>query len=205
MIGDGAENARTIDAYDGHVREYAAGTTSQARGPLREWLDQVVAGLEHDARILELGSATGRDAAYLGGLGYRVECTDATPAFVDLLRSQGIEARPLNAISDDLPVGLDLVLADAVLLHFTRDQAAHVIAKVHAALLPGGRFAFTLKRGEGQAWSLEKLGVPRFFCYWSAPQIQTVLSKAGFASIDITENRNQRTGTDWLLIIARRP
>jgi SAM-dependent methyltransferase len=195
-------NARTIEAYNAHVAEYVAGSPASVSGAVREWLGRAVDGVPHGARLLELGSAAGRDAAYLNGLGYRVECTDATPAFVDLLRSKGIEAGTLNAITDPLPQGLDVVLADAVLLHFTRAETERVAAKVHDALRPGGRFALVLKRGAGEAWTNDKLGAPRFFCYWTADSIRGVLTAAGFADVDIRENHSARTGTDWLHIVA---
>jgi SAM-dependent methyltransferase len=153
--------------------------------PIREWLDRAVAGLPRDARILELGSGFGRDAAYLNGLGYRVRCTDATPAFVAELRARGIDARPLNAITDELPGGLDVLLANSVLLHFTREQFGDVAAKARRALRPGGRFAFTVRLGEGQEWSNGKMDAPRFFCYWQQERLRDVLSAAGFAGIDI--------------------
>ena len=91
----GEENARTISTYDQYARRYIDRTTHEVPVPIREWLDRTVAGLPRDARILELGSGFGRDAAYLNGLGYRVRCTDATPAFVTELRARGFDTAPL--------------------------------------------------------------------------------------------------------------
>jgi SAM-dependent methyltransferase len=200
---DDPSNARTIQSYDRHVREYVAAGPHSVSGAVKEFLDRAVDGLPLDARILEFGSASGRDASYLQELGYRVDCTDATPAFVDLLLSQGLVARPLNAITDELPREEDLVLANAVLLHFTRDEAATVIAKVRDSLRPGGRFAFSLKQGEGENWSLEKLGAPRFFCYWTQERIREVLVTAGFREATVwTSSDPTRPATTWLMIIA---
>jgi SAM-dependent methyltransferase len=202
------DNARTIATYEDHVLEYVRNSPSSVSGWVKGWLDRAVAGLPHDARVLELGSGPGHDADYLQDLGYDVSRTDATPAFVDLLRSKGNDARLLNAITDDLPPGLDLVIANAVLHHFTRSQAAHVIEKAHAALTPGGRFAFSLRLGEGEGWSNDKVGAPRFFCYWTSPQIQGLLVQADFTDIDIQESRNPDFSSgwkDWLHITARKP
>lgn len=160
-------NHQTIQSYEAHVQEYINGTPQDVSGIVKEWLDEAIAGLAKDAHILEFGSAFGRDAAYLQNLGYQVECTDATQAFVDLLKQKGFNARQLNAITDDLGGSYDLVLANAVLLHFTRDETKQVLQKVFAALNPGGTFAFTLKQGEGEKWSEDKLGAPRYFCFWA--------------------------------------
>lgn len=196
-------NNRTIESYNGHIQEYIDGTPQEVSGVVKEWLDKSLSGLPKDARILEFGSAFGRDATYLQSKGYIVECTDATPAFVDLLQQQGFNARRLNAITDELPQGIDYVLANAVLLHFTREETAQVLSKVHASLNGGGRFAFTLKEGEGEEWSEAKLGVPRFFCYWTQEQISQYLSDAGFEDVDITGDAETKNAT-WLQIIAKK-
>ena len=154
-------NNRTVESYNAHIQEYIDGTPHEVSGVVKDWLDGSLTDVPKDARILEFGSAFGRDAEYFAGLGYAVECTDATPAFVDLLQQKGLDAKVLNTITDKLPQGLDFVLANAVLLHFTRDEASdeasQVIKKVFDALNINGKFAFTLKQGEGEGWSEEKL------------------------------------------------
>lgn len=196
-------NNTTISSYNSHVQEYMGGTPHEVPGVVKDWLDGSLADVPKDARVLEFGSAFGRDAEYLTGLGYKVECTDATPAFVDLLQSKGFDAKVLNAITDDLPQGLDFVLANAVLLHFTRDEASQVISKVFGALNAGGKFAFTLKQGEGEGWSEEKLGAPRYFCYWTEPQIRQVLETTGFGDVETSGDKATANST-WLQIVAKK-
>ncbi len=196
-------NNTTIESYNAHIQEYIDGTPQEVSGVVKEWLDGSLADVPKDAKVLEFGSAFGRDAEYLTGLGYSVACTDATPAFVDLLRSKGFNANVLNAITDDLPQGLDFVLANAVLLHFTRDEAEQVIKKVYGALNENGKFAFSLKQGEGEGWSEEKLGAPRFFCYWTEPQIREVLETTGFGDIEVNGDKATANAT-WLQIVAKK-
>lgn len=198
-------NARTIDSYRRRYQRYIDGTAHEVDGPFKDWLDRAVAGLPKDARILEFGSAFGRDASYLQSLGYRVDCTDATAEFVAVLRSKGLDARVLNAITDDLPRDVDLVVANAVLLHFTRAEAADVTGKVYRSLTPGGTFAFTVKRGEGEEWSEHKLGAPRFFCYWTPPPLRDMLTGAGFAEVAIDPGGQDMGGRQFLQVIARKP
>lgn len=196
-------NNTTIRSYNAHVQEYVDGTPHKVSGAVKTWLDDSLAGVPKEARILELGSAFGRDAEYLTTLGYTVTCTDATPGFVDLLQAKGFDAKLLNAITDDLPRELDYVLANAVLLHFTRTEAGQVISKVFAALRRGGTFAFTLKQGTGEGWSEEKLGAPRYFYYWTEPRIREVLGAAGFNDIQIGGDRLVGS-TIWLQIVAKK-
>lgn len=196
-------NNRTVKSYNAHIQEYIDGTPHEVLGVVKDWLDGSLADVPKDARILEFGSAFGRDAKYLAGLGYTVECTDATPAFVDLLQQKGFDAKVLNAITDELPQGLDFVLANAVLLHFNRDEAVLVIKKVFDSLNTNGKFAFTLIQGEGEGWSEKKLGAPRFFCYWTEPQIRDVLESTGFGDVEISGDKAAANAT-WLQIVARK-
>ena len=196
-------NNRTVESYNAHTQEYIDGTPHEVLGVVKDWLDSSLADVPKDAQILEFGSAFGRDAEYLAELGYTVQCTDASTAFVDLLRAKGFDAKVLNAITDELPGGLDYVLANAVLLHFTRDEASQVIKKVFSSLNENGKFVFTLKQGEGESWSEEKLGAPRYFCYWTEPHIRQVLEATGFCDVEISGDKATANAT-WLQVTAKK-
>jgi len=199
-------NDQTIATYEAHVQEYINGDPGIS-DIMKHWLGEAIAGLPKTARIIELGSAFGRDAAYLQELGYNVECTDATQAFVDLLKGKGFNARKLNAITDELSGPYDLVLANAVLLHFTREETRQVLQKVYASLAENGTFAFSLKQGEGGNWSDQKLGGPRYFCFWTEGQIRQLLEQTGFQDIrDIQEatKREDKNAIAWIRIIAKK-
>lgn len=196
-------NDATLRSYDATVQAYVDGTSHAVEGASRDWLERALDGLAPSARIFELGSAFGRDAAYVAARGFRPECSDAVDGFVARLRDRGFPARLFNALHDPLPGRHDLILANAVMLHFTRDEFALVAAKLCRALAPGGRFAFSLKRGDGEEWSDAKLGAPRFFRYWQPDDLPAALAAAGFADWDIVGVRTGRTHADWLYVIAR--
>ncbi len=173
---------------------------------LKKVLDAAVNSLEPTVSVLEIGSAFGRDAAYLQNLGYRVECTDVTPAFVDYLNSHGFEAKIFNAITDEIFGDYDLVLTFAVLLHFTPQEFSMVLHKVCAALRSGGRFVFSLKQGDGEKWTSQKLGAPRYFCFWQEERVFAELKKAGFASTGACDclHSVSSSGDSWLSFVARK-
>jgi SAM-dependent methyltransferase len=197
-------NKQTVASYDLHVPEYVAGTSNLVLGLAKTWIDAALDGLPLDARLFELGSGHGRDAIYIQTLGYALDCSDATPAFVEHLCGLGLEARHFNALSDTLPSDYDLILANAVLLHFNRQQFSNVLAKMSGALKPGGRFSFTLKRGDGEEWSSAKLNAPRYFCYWQPEALPVLLSAAGFSSWSIDVGTFERTHADWISVLARK-
>lgn len=198
-------NDQTLRAYDENVRAYVEGTAQAVSGPPQQWMDRALDGLSPAARIIELGSAFGRDAAYLASRHFAVECTDAAPGFVAELFARGFQARRFNVLTDAFDGAYDLILANAVLLHFDRAQFARVLEKARAALTPGGRLAFSLKSGEGEGWSSAKLGAPRYFCYWRAEQLAPLLREAGFADWSIVEARMNRAHADWIYVVATAP
>ncbi|MEJ2124673.1 MAG: hypothetical protein P8Y47_07640, partial [Alphaproteobacteria bacterium] len=124
-----SENHKTLQSYEDHIQEFIAKTYPQVTGGVKNWIDTVLDGLPLGAKIVELGSASGRDAAYMTSKGYTVECTDAAQSFVTHLQSQGLNARVHNAITDIISQSDDLIFANAVLVHFTREDTASVIQK----------------------------------------------------------------------------
>jgi SAM-dependent methyltransferase len=198
-------NSRTLRSYEERVQEYIDGTSQSVGGAAKDWIEAALSGLPTEARLIELGSAFGRDAAYIASKGFDVECTDAVPGFVSHLQARGFKARQFNALIDNLADRYDLILANAVMLHFNRDEFAAVLGKLLGSLKAGGRFAFSLKKGSGESWSEEKIGAPRFFRYWEQQDLASVLRKAGFAEWSITDAQTERAHAEWLFVIAVAP
>jgi SAM-dependent methyltransferase len=167
---------------------------------LLAFLDRV-AQLVGSAEILELGSGPGREALYLERLGLRVIRTDATRAFVEMMRDDGFDARLLDIRTDEFGGPYAAILAHAVLLHLTRDEFSDALARARGAVVDGGLLAFTLKEGDGEAWSNAKLDLPRHFTYWREPAVRTVLDRTGWLleTIDHVEGRTE----PWLHVFAR--
>lgn len=194
-----SNNQETLTAYNEHVQEYIDGTPQEVNGAVKIWIDEALQGFDKNAKILEIGSAFGRDADYIETQGYTVQRTDATPGFVEYLQSKGHNAFMLNVLTDELEGGQDLIFADAVLLHFTAEEVQGVLGKIRSALSDNGQFAFTLKKGNGEEWSDAKLGSPRFFRYWQPEEIEATVSDVGFSEVTVSNNDPK-----WLHIHARR-
>jgi SAM-dependent methyltransferase len=188
----------TLAAYQSRAQQYLRSTPALPRS-LTSYLDRF-AGLARPGPVLEVGSGPGRDAAYLEARGVRVLRTDATPAFVDLLRAAGHDARLLDVRADPLGGPYRGILANAVLLHLGREQFADVLCRARRAVDASGVLGFTLKEGDGAAWSEHKLGVPRHFTYWREPAVRAALERAGWADVSVTRASGRE---DWLLVLAQ--
>lgn len=197
------DNARTLQSYQDKTDIYVH-DTPPIDAAITNWLDTSLNLIPRTARILEVGSGFGRDAEYIRSRGYDLECSDAVPNFVSLLQQKGFTARPLNLLTDPIDPGYDLIIADAVLLHFTAEEAAFVAQKVHQALNPRGIFAVRMKRGDGPVWSDEKLGEPRYFYYWQPEGLQAMLTQCGFEWLGMSESYTKHNQASWMHIIARK-
>lgn len=188
----------TLAAYQSRAQEYLR--ASSRPGPdLIAYLDRF-ANLAGSGPVLEIGSGPGWDAEYLESRGVRVIRTDATPAFVSLLRAAGHEARLLDARTDPLGGPYEGILADAVLHHLSRERFADLLRRARAAAVPGGILAFTVKEGDGAAWSEHKLGMPRHFTYWREPAVRAALQGVGFPDVCIEHVAGRE---NWLFVLAR--
>lgn len=198
-------NRITLTSYESHVQDYITGTPQTVDGDFKTWIDTALDLAPTDTPILELGSAFGRDAAYIESRGFAIERTDAVIEFVKYLKRQGHRARVLNAITDQPGQGYGMIFANAVFLHFTRHELATTLSKLFMSLRSDGILAFSVKKGEGEGWSEDKLHAPRYFCYWQLEPLQKLVVGAGFKIITNSDAIvGSKTGQEWLHIIARR-
>jgi len=129
-----SHNDQTLHTYETKLQEYINSTPRQINKAEYPWIDQALNLISKTGKILELGSGFGRNAEYIQKQGYDVECTDAVQGFVGILQQKGLKARFLDALKDDFGSKYDMVFANGVLVHFTPDETADVMAKVSTSL-----------------------------------------------------------------------
>ena len=193
------DTTRTLESYRAAAATYVEHSTRPG-AQVRAYLDQF-AGLVGTGTVLELGSGPGWDAAYLEAHGPVVLRTDAVEFFVESMRKDGHRAEQLDILDGDYGGPFDAVLANAVLLHLTRPQFRRALTCARLAVVDDGTFAFTLKEGDGEAWSTAKLGLPRYFTYWREPAVRRELAAAGWRvlSLDHVQGRDE----PWMFVLAR--
>lgn len=196
------ENEATLAAYEAGVSAYLAHTPTQPSA-LARWLG----GLAGDvfapgARVLEVGSAGGIDASYLRAAGFDVVVTDAAQGFVDHLRGHGFPAALRYDVRRDPPPtpDVDILFANAVLPHLRRDETGAVLARLAEEFGDETVLFASVKLGDGEGWSTEKLGSGRWYTYWRPEEFTRTLYDAGW----VVEEARIRAGRydDWIAIIA---
>lgn len=179
-------NQATIEAYDEEASTYIQKTPHEYKTyhqPMINWIDAAISGLQNKT-VLEIGSATLRDATYIRSRGLKVQTSDASRGFVASLRAQGEDALQLNVLEDTIPAGYGLLFANAVAPHFTEADMVRFLDKIDKYLsTPGQRLAFNVKIGMGESWINEKLDHKRYTLYWQPEDIQRLLSQYDFKII----------------------
>ncbi|WP_295660143.1 bifunctional 2-polyprenyl-6-hydroxyphenol methylase/3-demethylubiquinol 3-O-methyltransferase UbiG [uncultured Nocardioides sp.] len=195
----------TIRSYDAHAAAYRDASAVMGE-PLRATAEAFAQRLGAGARVLEIGSAGGRDALVLEAAGLRVRRTDITPAFVGLLRASGHEAEVLDPLHDDLgePGSVDGVWASACLLHVDRADLPTVLSRLAEVVRPEGLLHVSLKEGDGEVWSTHgSIRAPRHFVRWREEPLRTVLDTAGW-QVEALTRPTGRTGEPWIDVVASR-
>ncbi|MHA6688999.1 class I SAM-dependent methyltransferase [Devosia sp. A449] len=190
----------TLAFYANNAADYVRDGGDRPTPRLVAFLDALTPG----ARILELGTGRGRDAAVMLERGFDVDATDASPELAAEASTRlGRMVRMLRFDELDAPATYDAVWACACLLHAPAAELTDDLRRIHAALRPGGLFTASFKAGTGE-------GRDRFGRYYNYPDRDTLLAHfraaAGWSSLQLEEvagNGYDRAPTQWLWVTAR--
>ncbi|MDP1598696.1 bifunctional 2-polyprenyl-6-hydroxyphenol methylase/3-demethylubiquinol 3-O-methyltransferase UbiG [Phenylobacterium sp.] len=191
-------DADTLAFYDREAGVYAARTRGEPVR-LRAFLEQ----LRPRAAILELGCGGGQDAELMSAAGFEVTATDGSAGLA--AEAEARLGRPVRVMRfeelEDV-AAYDAVWANACLLHVPEDGLADVLARIHRALKPGGRFYAGFKSGDGG--DRDSLG--RYYNFPSEERLRAAYAAAGaWEPLDVTTGQGggfdgvQRT---WLHVLA---
>jgi SAM-dependent methyltransferase len=199
----------TTRSYDDNAEEYAAAMSAMP-DVVADHLDELATRLGDGARVLEIGSGPGRDAAAMEQRGLSVRRTDVSEGFVSLLRAAGYLADHVDPLRDDLGDPLhggdpyDGVWASASLLHVRRHELPVVLRRLAEVTRRGGTLYASLKEGDGVTWSVHgSVSGPRFFTFWREEPLRAVLDLAGW-QVDEVRRSETDDGQPWLAMFAAR-
>ncbi|MFC9919651.1 class I SAM-dependent methyltransferase [Agromyces binzhouensis] len=192
--------------YERRSDEYIATTPDQVEGSMKVWMDATVRNLACDASILELGSGSGRDAAYFESLGFTVQRSDVARPFVERLRSMGHHAEIIDAVRDPFPMDLDVIFANAVVCHFEKDQFREFLRRARGSLKWEGTLSFSTKYGAKYKSSSpqDRLGDVREFSEWPTDELCDYLKMSGFDVEFLEVTGALRSSSRWINVVARR-
>ena len=148
----GSQLNDAVEWYDDHADEVVSRYESLAPEKLNEWLRGFLP--DRGGLILDVGAGSGRDAAWLGSIGYEVIAVEPS----EKMRKRGQELHGAAAITwldDRLPgleqvhgrgVSFDFILANAVWMHLPPAARPRAFRKLITLLKPGGRLAISFRQ-----------------------------------------------------------
>ena len=190
----------TIAFYDRDPTGYAQFAIDHGA---RESLIAFEKTLKRDADVLDLGCGGGQDSAWLREHGHNVVSMDASAGLArEAKRRFGIDVRvgEFTTLADI--AAYDGVWCAAALHHEQAAALPAIVARVAAALRPGGMFAATMK-GAPQD---RRDGIGRFYCAMDAASARALFD-ARWIKVVVVERVGEgfdAVATPWLIISAQR-
>ena len=175
MSGDKA----TLEFYDAEAPVYAP--WSAPDGPL-PWLEKFLSLAPATGRLLDYGCGGGWAAKRMLEAGYEVEAFDGSAGLAkEASVLTGLDVKVQRFEDFDARDRYEGIWASFCLLHAPRAEMPANLARIFAALKPGGAFYLGLKAGSGE--KRDSLG--RFYSYFEPDFITGLLADAGFAEPQI--------------------
>ena len=201
-VADGAAfDSSTLQYYTDTAPTYAG----SGRGGRNRFLDHFTNKLAPGSRVLDLGCGGAIDAAAMLDCGLMVDATEGSPSLAAVASERlGQKVSVMRFDELDAVEAYDAVWASASLIHVPRAALSSVLARIYAALKPGGIHFATYKSGgiEGRD------SVGRYYNYPSAEELRTFYAQSAAWDIALVEDYvggGFETGTGpWLAIEAYR-
>lgn len=191
----------TLSYYNQNADAFIAGTQN---ADMTEQYHLFLKYLSPGCRVLDLGCGSGRDSARFSSLGFEVTAVDGSEELCKRVKATyGIDALCIKFEDISFVAEFDAVWACASLLHVKKADMPKVLAKVSAALKPGGVLYASYKYG-----SEERVCNGRFFNDYTQNDLDALLTIENQLSLLeywITEDvRPERSGERWLNFIAKK-
>ena len=194
---------RNFTAYQDHVDSYLMFLNGGITGGLNpEQRAHNFQKFLKSGKVLEIGSGVGLDAIELEKLGFEVIPTDFVDSFINLMKEKSLSPLKFDAKYELLPMfNLEGVFANAVFVHFNKNDLEFCSENIFIALKQNGILFFSVMQGSGSEISNKMNGIEREFFYYQKEDLIELLEKVGFQVLEITENVDNR----WIHVYAKRP
>lgn len=182
---------KTIESYDSIAEEYCEKTMKGGNRDFQEdMIDKTLKMLPNHPRIIDPGCGDGRDTAYMREKGADVVGIDLSQEMIDLAKRKQKKGTYLQMDMRDTIFPEDTfhgAWASASIFNLPKSELSKVESEIYRIVEPGGLFAFSFKKGEGEG--MEENGVmdngyPRYVSYYTVDEL-----RERFRLFDIVQSR----------------
>ena len=167
-----------------------------------EMATRLIAQIQPDERILDLGCGPGRDLAWFVAHGTRVTGADLSAGMlVESWRIVNVGLCQMDFRRLGFANGsFSGVWCNAALLHLPKREVPAALAEIRRILSPGGCFFASVQQGYGESIEINPLnGAQRFFARYQAPEMIELLENAGFSVLNQEiQQDNTRPECGWI-------
>jgi len=183
-----AKDTQTLRFYQQHAARYVADVApDDAPACLVSFANR----LGHNARLLDLGCGGGWAARAFQDMGHVVTAMDIVPDMVEFTRASGVSDVRVGGFDDlDWQAEFDAIWISFALQHAPRATMSATLAKISAALKPGGWLYIGIH--EGSETMRDPLG--RLYCHYQEGDLRDLLNNYGVNMVSIM--REASTGYD---------
>ncbi len=202
QIPEKNKNDLTIKTYQENFDVYTEGTVSEVKGEVKIWIDSFLNKLPHGAKILEIGSATGRDARYFASQGFDVTCADIIPQALTKLQVEGFKTEYFDFRNEPKKEWLDSFdgyFANGVFVHAPVEIFEKNLENISKIVHHDGIIGLSFKPGEGEDLSEDKVNAPRYFKYYTEEILKQIISKYPLEILELVYTNEGK----WLRVILK--
>lgn len=188
----------SIGFYDDNSVEYSKMTFGADMSASR---DRFIGHLRPGSRILDLGCGSGRDSLAFSAMGFEVTPVDGSEGMCRMAeKNTGLKVRRLLFSELDYHGCFDGVWACSSLLHVPSKELPEIMTKVSEAMVPGGFFYLTFKKGDFEG---ERDG--RYYTDMTFDSLNGLVKVCGMETVDIWESMQPDRNIVWINAILSNP
>lgn len=217
------ENEKTLKVYDKFAKKYLKQTiVHNKKDPkkaekkqkwIRDFCREGFSSLPKKAKILEIGSADGKNAEMLTELGFRMTASDVAEDFLSEIRKNGLSPIKFNVLKDEFPEKFDGVFLWRVFVHFTKEDVRTALSRIFENLKVQGRVIFNVMNLDSKECSESgwvdfpgeyHLDAERFFHHFHEDELARLVQEIGFSVVEIRKNGGE-SSDKWLCVVLEKP
>jgi ubiquinone/menaquinone biosynthesis C-methylase UbiE len=177
----------TRESYEATAEAFACNVAELAP---RESIVRFSKLLPPKAKIIDIGSGSGRDAKIFSDLGVDVVGIDFCSNLIQHARKHATLAEfhvmDIEAISFP-PASFDGAWAGCSLIHIPKKNIVNVLNKIHFILKDKGYFYLTIKKGTGEGLEndIRYGNCKKFWSYFEEDELKLILEQSNFKILEL--------------------